>query len=236
MEEVRADLHVAVARELAVQQQKVRRAQEVYLENREDLARLLPHLSKHGGSGNSTRDQEALSHLISSSREFGTSIKGMLLYFDQIAKDSHEPVFRSKVASATGSLRALSRSLTLLQERQAFMEGGGLQEIGDVVSGYIGALDSAIAQLALAKALLEDQEVKLRVANRISTLLLVSRRVSGTTLDPNRPTDLIDGIMQEVEQRDMEVDRYLFPSTDTADASVPGDGYDLNADLTSIDF
>jgi hypothetical protein len=58
--------------------------------------------------------------------------------------------------------------------------------------------------------------------------------VSGTTLDPNRPTDLIAGIMQEVEQRDMEVDRYLFPSTDTADTSVPG--YDLNADLTSIDF
>lgn len=209
-EDARADLIKATASELVAKQRQVRQTQDVYAGNHRDLKELLRHLGRNPRLGGGQGGAEAFARTLRTTRQFGADVKGMLMSFAEIAQAARDPLLRAKLAGAAGSLQAINRGLEALQGR-ARSGRGDLREVAQQVQGYLEAMDSALAQLVMARRFLDDEETKLRIANRLSTIRLISRRVAGVDLKPQRPTELFTRFLRDAEELGARTDALLFP-------------------------
>lgn len=219
-EDARADLVKGIARELAAKQRQVRQAQEVYAGNRRDLEELQRHLQRSSRLGWGQGGEEAFARTLRTTQEFGVGVKSMLVSFADIAQAARDPLLRAKLAAAAGSLQAINRGLEAMRAR-AHSGRGDLREVAQQVQGYLDSMDSAMAQLAMARRFLDDEETKLRVANRLSTIRLISRRVAGVDLKPQRPTDLFDRFLRDAEEMGARTDALLFPPQEKEEGFDP---------------
>jgi len=210
VEEARADLVKATATELAAKRRQVDQAFKVYGDNHRDLEVLLRHFQRSPRSGEGQDGEEAFVRTLRITQQFGTNVKQMLLSFSDLARAARDPQLRSKLASAAGSLQAVNRGLEAMNARVR-SGSGDPREVARKVSGYMDALDSAIAQLVMARRFLDEEETKLQVANHLSLIRLISRRVAGVDLKPHRPTDLFERFLHDTEEMNVRTDSLLFP-------------------------
>jgi len=222
VEQARADLVVSFSRQLFVHQQRVQQAQQLYEANREDLIRLLPYLEREARRGGSPEGREAMERFIRHSHRFATDVRGMLLYYNRIARDTKDPLSRYHLAAAVGSINALDQGLRLLEARQN-TPTGDLSRLLQMVKGYIITFDSAIAQLAVVRKILERQEVKLSVLNELAMLEILNQRAGMGPIRPGTPVEIAGPVIRDIEELDQEIDAYMpLPEEDEEEFDLEG--------------
>jgi hypothetical protein len=96
-----------------------------------------------------------------------------------------------------------------------------------MVKGYIITFDSAIAQLAVARKILERQEVKLSVLNKLAMLQILNQRAGMGPIRPGTPPAILSKVIQDAGELDQKIDTYMpVPEED-------GEEFDLEGYLDS---
>ncbi len=225
VEKARADLVVAFARQLSANQRGVQHILELYTANRDDLVRLLPYLEREARRGGPDGRKDT-DRFIRHASTFGPDVKGMLKYYTRLARDTRDPLLRSYLASTAASLRALEQEVRLLKTRQSL--NGNAGQLLNLVKGYITTFDSAIAQLAVARKLMENQEVKLRILNQLVILKILTLRAGMGPLRPGTPPEILGKIIRGTEELDRKMDLYM-PLED-------GEEFDLEGYIDALPY